>query len=240
MCATMSGCSAHHWVRADVHSRARRTSNTLWQNAIVLQYTSPVTIGDTSPAHTATMHSSSSEPRLDASLPDERVTLLLHDEGDEVGVAEAPADLGRLAAGRVGGGGVAAGDLLQQHGDQQVAALDAVAPFALQHPTRATEPAGRVARLAAQQEAEPDPERAARGPPRLVGVEMPPVRLLQAPEELVAAPEHVGSGRERLEVGRVQGRGPLRARQRVVRVAPASVAESSRPRSSAARRATTP
>jgi hypothetical protein len=48
---------------------------------------------------------------------------------------------------------------------------------------------------------------------------MPPVRLLQAPEELVAAPEHVGRGGDRLEVGRVQGRGPLRARQRVVRVA---------------------
>ena len=60
MWATMSGCPAHHCVSAEVHSRARRSSNTLWQNAIVLQYTSPVTIGDSSPAVTATIVSSSS------------------------------------------------------------------------------------------------------------------------------------------------------------------------------------
>jgi hypothetical protein len=56
----MPGSSAHHRVSAAVQSRARRTSYALWQKAIVLQYTMPATIGDSSPVVTATMVSSTS------------------------------------------------------------------------------------------------------------------------------------------------------------------------------------
>ena len=57
--ATISGCNAHQSARARVHSRARRTSYTSWQARMTPQYTSPVTMGESSSAVTATMLSSS-------------------------------------------------------------------------------------------------------------------------------------------------------------------------------------
>ena len=56
---TSSGCDAHHWLSAAVHSRARRTSKISWHVSITAQYTRPVIVGDVSSAVTATMASSS-------------------------------------------------------------------------------------------------------------------------------------------------------------------------------------
>ncbi len=56
----MSGWASHQRVRCCVHSRARRTSKTRWQNAIVLQYTMPLARGESSPATTETIVSSRS------------------------------------------------------------------------------------------------------------------------------------------------------------------------------------
>ena len=52
---TRSGWDSHHRLSAAVHSLARRTSNVTWQNSMTVQYASPATTGDTSPAVTPTI-----------------------------------------------------------------------------------------------------------------------------------------------------------------------------------------
>ena len=104
-----------------------------------------MTIGDSSPAVTATMASSSSrEALLDPALPDERVALLVHGQGDQVGVAEALADRGGLGRGGLRGLGSPAATCCEQDRDQQVAPLDAVALLAFEQPLRAAEPSARA------------------------------------------------------------------------------------------------
>ena len=65
---TMSGRSPHQRSSAIVHSWARRTSNARWQVPMTEQYTMPDATGETSPAVTATIASSSSA----SPVPDRR------------------------------------------------------------------------------------------------------------------------------------------------------------------------
>ena len=64
----MSGCFPHQTASAAVHSWARRHSRISWQASITEQYTVPATGGDSSPATTATI-ASSSNPRPSPTRP---------------------------------------------------------------------------------------------------------------------------------------------------------------------------
>ena len=71
----------------------------------------------------------------------------LYGECEQVRIAEALADLGRL--GRGGGRSlVVTGCLMPEHErEQQIASLDAVTPLAFDEPLRASQPSGSAAHL---------------------------------------------------------------------------------------------
>ena len=147
------------------------------------------------------------------------MALLLARERDQVGIAEALADRGGRGRGGARGVGVAGGDVAQQRRDQQVAPLDAVLPRALERALRRARTIRPPAGLAAQQEAQADPERAAHRGQRRAGLLVEPVRALEVAPVLVLAAEHVGGGGARLEVARPE-RGD--GGQRVVALQPRS------------------
>ena len=157
------------------------------------------------------------QPFLDAALPDEAVTLLVDGEREQVGVAEAAADLG--AVGRAGAAGlrVRHAESLQQ---AQVAALDAVA--LLEQPLRAGEPAARLGGVAAQRQDQPEPERAAHGALHraVLGVRL--VGPLEYGQVLELVAEQVGRGGQPLEILATQ---LTRGRQRGVSVLPGPLSE---------------
>ena len=83
---------------------------------------------------------------LEAPEPDQDVALLVGGEGEQVRVAEALADRRRLCRGCGGRLEVAARLLLEDDREQQVAALNAVAPLVVEQPLGAAEPAAGAAR----------------------------------------------------------------------------------------------
>ncbi len=126
---------------------------------MVLQYTMPVTIGERAPDAAATNASSTRRRRLvDAAQPQERAGLIVAGEPDEIGVAEAVADLGRLNGSPVALLEVAAAHFLEPDGDSQISAFDTVAIETLEQAGRAREPAGAPCLVASEHEAVPDPE----------------------------------------------------------------------------------
>ena len=103
------------------------------------------------------------QPLLHPPEPDERVTLLLDDERDEITIPEALADrggLGRRRAHRL----VVAADVGQHRRDQQVAALHALPLLALEQSLATAEPPVGARSLAMQQQLQPCPERTADRP----------------------------------------------------------------------------
>ena len=160
----------------------------------------PVTIGESSPAVTATIASSSSpspsftRPPLTSTCP-----CCVQREREQVGVAEPLPGRGRIA--REGGGGlpVPAQLVLEGDRDQEIAALGAVV-LAFEQPVRASQPAGRGAHVSAQGQLYPDPEGAAHRSPRLAMLRPLVVSAFQVAHRLVVPAEHERSRGEQLDV----------------------------------------
>jgi hypothetical protein len=151
---------------------------------------------------------------------DQDVALLVGGECEQVGVAEALPDRGGVG----GGGGsrlpVAAGLLLERGRQQEVAALDAVAPVALEQPPGAPHPAARAADLPVACEGHADPERAAQGGELLARLQVSAMRALEQLAVLGFAAEHVRGGGEQLEVLRAQRIPLVRGQERLMCVRP--------------------
>ena len=165
----------------------------------------PVINGVSSPA-VATTNSLVDQPQpvLDTPLLDQRAALLVAGQPDEVGVTEALADRSGFGGGGVPRLPVAGAHLPQPDRDQQPAALDAVAPVALELPLRASKPSSGAGVLAAEQHVVSDPERTPHGAQRLAGFQVPVMSPLQRPDILLIPTAHVGRSREQLQVRRVQ------------------------------------
>ena len=127
------------------------------------------------------------------------MSLLLHDERDEVRVAEALPDRGGLRRRRVCRFVVGAG--VRQHlRDQEVAALHALAALALEQPLGPAEPPVRARRVAPEQQPQAGPERAPHRRARRAGIEVSLIGPLQRVQILVVATEHVRRLGEQAEV----------------------------------------
>jgi len=140
-------------------------------------------------------------------------------EREQIPVAEALADANGLCRGLACGGKVARGLVLEHEREEQVAALGALA-LVLEDPLRAAEPAGSRTDAAAACEIQADPDCAARGTPRLSGLQEPLVRTFEPGDRVVVATEHEGADREEIEVFRGEALPLLHHRQRLVRLAP--------------------
>ena len=84
----------------------------------------------------------------------------------------------------------------------------------------AGEPPGRAAGLAAKEQPEAQPERAAGSAAALPGIEMRLMRTFERLQVVLVPAGHPGGRREQLEVARRQRGGPVGARQRPERVRP--------------------
>ncbi len=160
------------------------------------------------------------QPLLGSPEADERVGLVLGGEGDEVVVAEPLADPHRLGGTVVSCLVVAARSVREHPRNQQIAALDVVAAGALQEPLGPREPPVGRRRLAVQHPVEAEPEGRSRSAPGVVPLDVGPVRPLQRTDVLLVVAEHVGRGREQLEIARGQRVGLIGGGERLVGVPP--------------------
>jgi hypothetical protein len=125
-----------------------------------------------------------------------------------------------------GGGGrsssfVVAGSLVpERHGQEHVCALDTFAFVPLDQSLRASEPARGGTEFASDRELHADPECAACGSEHAIRVGVQSAGTLEDLHPLLLVAEHVGGGREQLEVFGLQRRRLLRAGERVVRISP--------------------
>ena len=106
------------------------------------------------------------------------------------------------------------------HGQQQVAALDAVTAGPVDEPPGAPHPAARASDLPAQHQGHTRPERAPGRAQLLPGLEVRAVGAPQHADVLLLAPKHVRRCREPLEVPRFQPAVPIGTGQRLMRVPP--------------------
>ena len=143
------------------------------------------------------------------------VALSEHREREEILVCEPLADLGSSRRSRGRAVEVALRLVLEDDGHEHVALLRAL-PFAFEQPARAAEPAGSRSHLPAKEEMHPDPEGTAGGEPLLIRLRTEMARTLHQLQPLVLPSQHVGGGREQLEVGRGQRLELVGARQRLV------------------------
>ncbi len=140
------------------------------------------------------------QPLLDPLGPEVRLSLEEAGEGDQVGVVEPLADLRGVGRGGADGVPVPPGQVLAAGVQEQVPALDAVAPVFVQEALRARDPARRRTPLADRQQARGDPERRARGGGRVARLEVRMVGALERPEKVVVAPEEDCRHRQPVEV----------------------------------------
>ncbi len=181
----------------------------------------PATIGDTSPAVTATIASSSiaspsgTRPALTSMWP-----WMCSASANKSASANRRAIAAASPATSPPVVEVALHLVAEDRWQAEVAALHAVRVLLADEPLRPSDPARPAPHLAGQQELHPRPERAARGEQRSTRVE---VALVRAPEDVdvdLEAPEHVRRGRQPLEVARLQPVRRVRARQGLIRTAP--------------------
>lgn len=85
-------------------------------------------------------------------------------------------------------------------GQQEVAVLDLIVIPGAQQPLRAAEPAACACRLALLSVCGADPERAAEGGERVIGVDVRAMSTLEQREVLRLAPEHVGRDGQELDI----------------------------------------
>ena len=145
-----------------------------------------------------------SQRRVGPCLPEQGPALLVVREPDQVGVPESLADLGGLDRGRVARLVVTTGHLLEPARDQEPAALDAVAPVALQLPLRTREPSPGAHRLAPEHHVVPDPEPAAHRARHVAGARVRVMGALEGGDVGIVVTEHVFRASEQLEVVRIQ------------------------------------
>ena len=139
---------------------------------------------------------------------------------NQVRVAEALADLGRLVEGGGGGGGVALDQELQPGREQQVALLDAVPLEVVEQPAAPGDPAAAAGDLAAVEEAEGQPERAA---DRSLHVPPAQERLMRSRphvDAVVVPPDQERGRGQPLQVLRLQRGLPVGRRQLRERIRP--------------------
>ena len=149
-----------------------------------------------------------SEAIVNPTQPDQGATLIHQCKGEEIGVAEALGDLGRGSGDGECSSPVAGGRVLKLGRKDEVSPLDAVTVFSIEQTLDPTEPSPCARSLAAQQQMDHEPERAAHRAPRLARLEISPVRALQRMQLLLVAADHVGRRRQTLEILRVE---PCRA-----------------------------
>ena len=123
----------------------------------------PVTTGDSSPEVAATIASSiRASPRSSSTLGEQRTSLQIASECNEVGLAEALADLRGARGGIVRFAMLARAQMPLPDGQQQVALLDAVLALPLDQALRPAQPSARASGFAAREQAKAEPERGAR------------------------------------------------------------------------------
>jgi hypothetical protein len=152
----------------------------------------------------------------DTPLLDQEVSLHVNCEAEEVGVAEALRQLGRPGPHRRPRLELAGVLVLEHQGQQQVALLDAVPRLALDQPLGACEPAAGSACLPCEEELNPDPEGTARRAQGLTRFHVALVGPLEHGDRLLVAAQHVGRGRQQLEVLRPERLRAVSVRQRFV------------------------
>ena len=151
---------------------------------------------------------------------------LIHQgKGEKIRVAEPLRDLGRGGGGGVSGGRIARHGLLEVGRHQHVALLDAVRLLMLEHTLSAREPPCRARRVAVEQKVDAEPERASHGRERLPAVEVGAVSAFERALLLLIAADHVGGGREQLQVLGGERGSAIGASQRPVRVRPGALLE---------------
>ena len=182
-------------------------------------------IGDTSPAVTATITSSSSaKPSACASTHHQDLAAAKVAERGHVTIAVVRGDRQGVAELGEGRGHVAREQVADRLGNQRAAALHAVAG-ALQGALGPSQPAAGGGHLAAEEEGEVDPQRVAGG-----------ARPVAAPEAIVVGPrpergavavlaDEVRGDRQLFEIVEVERRQVIGRRQLSVGVAPALLAE---------------
>ena len=218
---TISGCCPHQSESANVHSRARLAAQTSWQAPITAQYMSPVTIGESVFAVTASMSSSSArEAARDVALAQQDAPLVELRAGQELGVGELLRDLHDRGRDRSGFVEIAAADRVFHRGQQQVAALGARGALRLHEPLGARKPAAGSAAFAAKQQAQAEPERAAHALQAPALIEMRVVSALEQREIVVVAAGEVGGRGEPLEIVGAKLAGAVRGAERVEREQP--------------------
>ena len=171
----------------------------------------PETIGDSSPAVTATIASSSSaKPSLSRPCwirmwPCSCAASANRSESPKrsaiaaasPAVAAAPSQSPRASCSKIAG-------------SEQVAPLDALTLVALEQPLGASEPAARAAHLATPGERDARPRtRTASAASSRPAVEVGPVGALEEAEVVVLAADHVRGGGEQLEVVRPERLRPI-------------------------------
>ena len=144
----------------------------------------------------------------------------MHGEGEQIRVVEALADLGGLRRGGDRGIVVTRSLVLEHRRQQHVAVLDAVMLLAVEQPLRAAQPSAGSAHLASAGEIYAHPERAAHGAQSFARVHVCMMGALQVAQVLVVVADHVGRGRQQLEVLRSQWGRLIGIRQRLVGVPP--------------------
>jgi hypothetical protein len=105
-------------------------------------------------------------------------------------------------------------------GHLEVATLDAVGVGAVEQPARPGEPAARLGRRTDAEQAEADPEAAARGARCVARIDVEHLGSFQRAMSGVVAAEQVRRGRQRLQVGRAQRLLAVGRRELGERVAP--------------------
>jgi hypothetical protein len=121
----------------------------------------------------------------------------------EFWVAVALADRGSLHPDGVCGVGVTAPIGLEPNGDQEVAALDALAAHPVEQTVAASEPAGRAGALPAHEEVVPDPPGAASSARHVTGVKVAVMSTFESVDVVVVPPEHVRSSGQQLQILRL-------------------------------------
>ena len=174
---TRPGCASHQSFNASVHSCARRMSSISKHAEITLQYTTPETIGVTSPAVTATITSSKSATPS-ATRPSPTSTRPRPWRARLVRSASAKRSPMRSAAAKVASAPARSphGDLLERLRQHHVSALDAVVPILLEQTPGACRPAGGACELARANQRKGDPERGPRRLPRVASLQRDVVR----------------------------------------------------------------
>ena len=158
-------------------------------------------------------------------LRDQRAALDVAGERHQVDVTEPQADLDGPAGDRVGVRPVSLERALEGHRDEQVPLLRAVVPDLVDQPPCAREPAAGAGELAAVQQDEDQPARAAGGPLDLAPFQLRVMGTLPRRDARLVPTDQIRGHREPLDVLGLERGGPIRRRQFREGIGPRPAAE---------------